>query len=561
LPYGIENRSTEDLKNILECYIRKIPRLENFLLMLQQRPEAFPDQISPPIDMLITKIDRLKDKKAAVEKELQKRKKPTGHSTAYYIDYINGSDANDGLSPSTAWKTINQFTTNTVRAAGDIAYVRRNQTHSYAVDIVFDEDGNKDSDIILMGDDGTGWPGEETLAKPVINFQDLAYQVLVNGDDYWTLKDLQIIQSADTGGALRIYSAKQFKGSGLIIRDNDPGTRGFYPYIATGIMEDCELYSNGSYNVYGGLCHMIYKGCKFNGGAATTDYGLFLFDALAELLDCEFGITTAHDFRDIWCFRNARVLGRNVKFGSPTYIYDMPDPFSWVRIEDYQGQKLSHYAKYFEGEIVPVTDIVRSGGAQFSAKMVPYEGRTGKLNPLVLTKLLGEELAAWRTAGTGRTCTLYIRGSVWKTIPTADELYTELAYYDSTSAKRNIKKSTATLNTSTVTGESVGTGDGTTTVFYLDNRCVQENTETIYLDGVAQAQTGVYTVDYDLGKVTFYTAPGSGVVITADYTYFVWTPFTITFDLNSDSPCYLNLVLKKFDYDCLVYVDIKPEWG
>jgi hypothetical protein len=75
-----------------------------------------------------------------------------------------------------------------------------------------------------------------------------------------------------------------------------------------------------------------------------------------------------------------------------------------------------------------------------------------------------------------------------------------------------------------VTGESVGTGDGSETEFYLDNPTVKE--VTIKLDGVEQ-ESGVTICDgicdgnesthFQCGKVTFDTAPESSVVITADY--------------------------------------------
>lgn len=63
-----------------------------------------------------------------------------------------------------------------------------------------------------------------------------------------------------------------------------------------------------------------------------------------------------------------------------------------------------------------------------------------------------------------------------------------------------------------VTGEAVGVGDGTTTLFSLDYTPVSGL--SIYLDGVA-------TTDYtrDGTSITFTAAPGSGVVITADYKY------------------------------------------
>lgn len=68
-------------------------------------------------------------------------------------------------------------------------------------------------------------------------------------------------------------------------------------------------------------------------------------------------------------------------------------------------------------------------------------------------------------------------------------------------------------------GEAVGTGDGSTTVFTLGARDVED--ESIYFDGVKQ--TSGYTIGARSGgngqdTVTFSTAPGATVAITADYT-------------------------------------------
>jgi len=72
-----------------------------------------------------------------------------------------------------------------------------------------------------------------------------------------------------------------------------------------------------------------------------------------------------------------------------------------------------------------------------------------------------------------------------------------------------------------VTGEAVGTGDGTTADFNLDHIPIVDGSETIYVDGVAQTE-GVgndYTIVPATGVITFEATaiPELGVVITADY--------------------------------------------
>jgi len=81
-----------------------------------------------------------------------------------------------------------------------------------------------------------------------------------------------------------------------------------------------------------------------------------------------------------------------------------------------------------------------------------------------------------------------------------------------------------------VTGQAIGTGNGTTTVFQLEKSYVSGGiTQTrmikkpvsgsvnIYLNNVLQ--TSGYTLDTTTGLVTFNTAPGNGVAITADFQF------------------------------------------
>lgn len=65
--------------------------------------------------------------------------------------------------------------------------------------------------------------------------------------------------------------------------------------------------------------------------------------------------------------------------------------------------------------------------------------------------------------------------------------------------------------------ERVGTGDGSTTIFYMLYFPVKANSQTVYVDGVEQTETTHYIIDDDMGRITFASAPSSGAVITVDY--------------------------------------------
>ena len=84
-----------------------------------------------------------------------------------------------------------------------------------------------------------------------------------------------------------------------------------------------------------------------------------------------------------------------------------------------------------------------------------------------------------------------------------------------------------------VTGQQIGVGDASTTVYqlqramgtalpdggFLEPITAPNVVSAIYLNGVTQAPTS-YSIDPTTGLVTFGTAPGSGLVITADFTYY-----------------------------------------
>jgi len=68
-----------------------------------------------------------------------------------------------------------------------------------------------------------------------------------------------------------------------------------------------------------------------------------------------------------------------------------------------------------------------------------------------------------------------------------------------------------------IEAEEVGTGDDNQTEFELQWGDIVEGSETIYVNEVAQVKDTDYTINYETGIVTFSTAPGDGLSVTADY--------------------------------------------
>ena len=81
----------------------------------------------------------------------------------------------------------------------------------------------------------------------------------------------------------------------------------------------------------------------------------------------------------------------------------------------------------------------------------------------------------------------------------------------------------------TATGQTIGTGDGATTVFrlvrtlgnFVDLIYYAPTITAVYFNGVAQGSGWAASASGNYGNdsITFTTAPTSGTVITADFTY------------------------------------------
>jgi uncharacterized protein (TIGR02217 family) len=84
-----------------------------------------------------------------------------------------------------------------------------------------------------------------------------------------------------------------------------------------------------------------------------------------------------------------------------------------------------------------------------------------------------------------------------------------------------------------VTGQQIGIGDASTTIFQLQRTLgtslpgggfiepidAPDSVSAIYLNGIVEAPT-TYSVDPNTGLVTFSTAPSSGLIISADFSYY-----------------------------------------
>jgi uncharacterized protein (TIGR02217 family) len=116
-----------------------------------------------------------------------------------------------------------------------------------------------------------------------------------------------------------------------------------------------------------------------------------------------------------------------------------------------------------------------------------------------------------------------------------------------------------------VAGQQIGVGNASTTVFQLQRAMgttlpggeFQEPipapnvVSAVYLDGITQSPVS-YSVDPNTGLVTFVTAPGSGLIISADFSYYFRCRFV------DDSYAFENFMFQLWQLKKLTFISVRP---
>lgn len=360
----------------------------------------------------------------------------------------------DGTAIATPFVHLNQYTTDTVRSAGDTLKVRANQTHVYKnIQINFDEDGTVASYLTVKGCDSSDDPfGDASDVKPIINFKTSGAEMYLYDDNFWLLQNLDIRGNNEntSGGVFCSGGIAGFKIDSCILRGN---TIGLYflivNIIACPIITNCNFYSNDYYNVE--LDYLFYsastifRDCTFDAGSTTpADSNIYIYkyasgyprgDVGLFLENCSFSQTTATIY-DIYNYYGVGVYvsTRNCKFN--TELYSNVESVAIEKHEDYQQVKGDNKIRVGGGlgTITKDTSVTRVGGASSSALMRAFTSSFSPLNPLTIRGYTSHGVDAdfkiWCPAST-QTITIYIRSyGVWTVYPTASELFVEANYLD-----------------------------------------------------------------------------------------------------------------------------------
>ena len=378
---------------------------------------------------------------------------------------IAGQVATDTFYILRAAKKLNTMTSTQVRTAGDVLFLRANITWTQgteAVDITFDEDGDQDDYISVIGCDSSvndPWvDADDTL--PIVDFEDASYQFVFSGDDYWYLERLSIKQSSDNNGEVFINVCNRIYLKTCTIQDaaaaNVEGIR-LLDGIAT--LDTCTFINNDniSVDVVGGT--LIVKSCTFNGGVdVSTNYGIRNTGSTVYVEDSTFGATTTHDTADIHTQTGGITYVRNCQWNTVPIISGGGKMFS----EDDDETFESHIGTHDAGVITRDTTggNLHGGGADSVAKMAP-SSTCGPNNSLTLGgNPISKDFKIWLSAAQ-HTVTIYANrvGSDWATEPVAANFYIQASYL---SNGANAERSLSTKSAQDIADSDTWTGFTTT---------------------------------------------------------------------------------------------------
>jgi uncharacterized protein (TIGR02217 family) len=116
-----------------------------------------------------------------------------------------------------------------------------------------------------------------------------------------------------------------------------------------------------------------------------------------------------------------------------------------------------------------------------------------------------------------------------------------------------------------VIGQQIGIGNASTTVFQLQRTMgatlpgggffepivAPSVVSAVYLDGIVQSPSA-YSVDPDSGMVAFNTAPGSGLIVSADFSYYFRCRFI------DDKYDFENFMHRLWQLKKLTFISVRP---
>ena len=457
-------RQRDDQLHYRSLYVKHDPQLSSLTAMFKEKIERVIEhyervrqglhyipsgEYKNSLSMLEEKIRRLSEKLRDTDLEIRGRsldvvkRNPIG--TEYFIDFTDGNDSADGLSPATAWNTLLQYTSVTVRSPGDIAWIRAGRTEIMSADVVCDEDGLNDYIYIIGASAGSSsgidsrdpW-GDDLDDLPVVDFNASSLQFNFVTDDYWWLERLHVKNSTDPnlGGVMfDVSRGPVLKRCRFTDRNYSVSPMVCFNSSAWAEVDDCEFYDNRYAGMMAINTSVNVRGSRFNAGVIGTLFGIYIGSGgFVNAENCDFGQTTPHGNADVYFrmdpaagfFRNCRLN----KLGNQTNSMNGCLHFDNCQIAD--APQLNNGNRNYLRDAVPDT-TVPPGELGESIKMSPRTNLVG-LRRATLSggRFVGTDhpIKVWLPAGTHVVSMKLRAADAWASYPTAEELYITARYFD-----------------------------------------------------------------------------------------------------------------------------------
>ncbi|THF73752.1 sugar-binding protein [Cohnella fermenti] len=171
----------------------------------------------------------------------------------YYVDSVSGSDSNDGLSPSAAWKTFSHVN-NTIFAPGDRILLKKGSVWN---ERLYPKGSGTSADPIEIDSYGTG-------NRPVVNGGGIAGgAVYLRNPSYWTIQNLEVTNYAATRGD--VYR------EGILLENADGGTRSGIRIVNNYVHDVSGSFRYPTVAGYSGGPHAFGGISVYTGGTTGTD--------------------------------------------------------------------------------------------------------------------------------------------------------------------------------------------------------------------------------------------------------------------------------------------------
>lgn len=354
--------------------------------------------------------------------------------TAILATPIVGMTAGDTYYILKSWKTINKAFTTTVRTAGDIVYIRANQTHDCsAASIVCDEDGDVDLWIKVIGCDATTndpW-NDDSNVDPIIDFGNAAYALIPASDKYWWFENFVFTKSDNSGGCVQCSGGSSAAGIAKFVNCSiTNGNSGVVEGLTVGgycfvILDGC-TFSDTSGTAISCSGNLYMYNCTLNGGASKPPKYCISNSGVLYAYNCSFGVTTNFTTAIIEPISCSVYLSNCVYDG--TLVSTGESKNGAVFVEDEDAVYGSHSTYYNTGVISKQTASSRSGGGSSYARMISNT-YCGPNNPLIDGEPLEGFAKVYLTKDVEYTITVYARtGSAWDSALSASEAFLKCSY-------------------------------------------------------------------------------------------------------------------------------------